>query len=342
LGAFAAGLSAAEQPIEPALSGNDPVELSGGSEVAGLPAFTLERGGYRYQFASEANLRRFEGEPARYEIRFGGACMRMGPVSGAGSPDRWFVHEGAIYLFASDACRNTFKADPARFIDRADDPPQGTDDDVKRARVLLERVIDALGGKARVAGLERLERHYQLTYVGEGDTTQVERTRVIEFPDTYRLEDDYGEYKDGWSLRGSEGFLAWKADRPVAESVRGYMVRQFHRDPIVILKAWQRGEALAVAAGSGSVAGRTVDFVLVAAAGATTRFAIDRQTHHVIETSHRGRGQSGIGEVVKRYDSFLDRDGVTFAFEEKTSFDGVPLENPRVMLLDVLTSSSAR
>src|SRR5262245_46556699 len=108
----------AESPkIADALKGLDPVELVAGREVPGQAELTTVRGLFRYQFANPANKAAFEKEPERYAVQFGGVCMKMGPLSGQGSPDRFFVHDKRIYLFASESCRNAFKAAPEKFID---------------------------------------------------------------------------------------------------------------------------------------------------------------------------------------------------------------------------------
>ena len=100
-----------------ALRGLDPLELVAGNEVEGDPALTYDRNGFRYAFVSEENREEFHEEGGRYEIQLGGACGRMGPLSGTGDPDNFLVHDGKIYVFASDACRESFKKDPAKHVD---------------------------------------------------------------------------------------------------------------------------------------------------------------------------------------------------------------------------------
>src|SRR5262245_27119561 len=84
-------LPALSQPPAPAkaLKGFDPVSLTQGKEVAGKDDLSVARGRYRYYFASAASKAAFEKDPARYEIQLAGACARMGPLSGLGSPDRF-------------------------------------------------------------------------------------------------------------------------------------------------------------------------------------------------------------------------------------------------------------
>lgn len=113
----AAAPAAAEEP--PVLRGLDPVLLCQGKEKPGLPSLALDRGGYRYLFASEADRGVFESDPERYEIQLKGACAFMaksGAPPGSGDPDRYYVYQGRIYIFASENCRNSFKAAPDRYL----------------------------------------------------------------------------------------------------------------------------------------------------------------------------------------------------------------------------------
>jgi len=79
-------VTAAEPPPVKVLQGFDPVELAAGREVAGQEKLTEVRGRYLYQFATEENRRTFAAQAERYAVQFGGACMKMGALSGKGSP----------------------------------------------------------------------------------------------------------------------------------------------------------------------------------------------------------------------------------------------------------------
>lgn len=106
-----------------ALRGLDPVRLAKGEEVQGLASLAVERGGYRYHFASAADRQAFQSDPERYEIQLKGACAFMaghGAPPGSGDPDRFYVHRGRIYIFASENCRDSFKAAPERYLPQAE------------------------------------------------------------------------------------------------------------------------------------------------------------------------------------------------------------------------------
>src|SRR5215510_10496247 len=128
----------------------DAVELVRGQEVAGDPAISTSRGRFWYQFANDANRAEFLSDPERYEIQFGGACARMGPLSGVGSTNIHAVHDGRIYIFASQQCRNGFLAAPDKLIEHDDPPLAASREAEQRGRALLELVVERMGGAARV------------------------------------------------------------------------------------------------------------------------------------------------------------------------------------------------
>lgn len=67
------GLTAAGAPL--GLHGVDPVALAqSGREVEGVAVQTVVHEGVAYYFATEANRRAFEANPARYVPRNGGFC----------------------------------------------------------------------------------------------------------------------------------------------------------------------------------------------------------------------------------------------------------------------------
>ena len=108
-----------KQPAKTVLDGNDPVLLTQGTTEKGSDTHALEHEGYRYLFASQANLDTFKKTPATYQIQMQGACARMakeGAPAGSGKPHLYTVHEQKLYLFGSPECVEVFKANPAEFL----------------------------------------------------------------------------------------------------------------------------------------------------------------------------------------------------------------------------------
>ena len=327
--ATAATAADPEKPPAIALGGLDPVELVAGKEVKGKADGAVKHGRFRYAFASDANRTTFLKDPARYAAQFDGACMKMGPLSGGGDPDRYHVFAGRIYLFASDSCRNGFKANPTAFIDHEDAAPEGKPEAVKQAKTLLAKAADGLGGGKALNDLSTYQVRYRIA-VKRGDReTKYTRTDTASFPLRFSQTDDYGNYKGGWLLLPDEGYLSWEKT-PVDPSVRAHMVLEFYRHPIHLLKAWQAGDATAVHLGAGTVGDTAVERVAVGVKGATSTLSIDPKSGHVLRIAFRGRTAVGITDVEKDYSDFKPENGLTVPHAVSTRIDGQPAANTTV------------
>jgi hypothetical protein len=84
-------------PLDPVRLVRDGVEEDGELELATVHAL------WEYRFVSAATRAELLAAPDRYAIQLGGACGRMGALSGTGNPHLHAVHEGRLYLFASDS-----------------------------------------------------------------------------------------------------------------------------------------------------------------------------------------------------------------------------------------------
>lgn len=139
-------------PTTVVLRGFDPVELVAGKEVAGLDNLTSKHLRYEYRFANAANKAKFDSEPLTYAVQNGGACGRMGELSGRGAVTRWAVVDGKIFLFASESCRDTFLRAKDKFIAKLTAPSAPSEDsDPSEAIEAWKRVRSAhdAGGLAK-------------------------------------------------------------------------------------------------------------------------------------------------------------------------------------------------
>lgn len=343
--AAALSASAATEPIL-VLRGLDAVSLAEGKEEAGREEFALTKGRFRYQFASAGNRRRFEAAPNRHGIRFDGYCMKMGPLSGRGSVERWFVHEGRIYVFASEGCRDSFKADPAAFIDVADAPPAGGEADRQRGRELLERAAAGFGGAAVVDALRNVQIETTLHYEQGGKKFEFPRVQTIGAPGQVRVETRWGEnatYGHVLTPRSAVE-IEPKGSQPMAADVREFVTRALYRNPLAIVRSRREAGLVAVAAGRGEVAGVAVEWVKVGFKGATTTLGVEPRTGRVLQVSWRGRAPSTLGEVQMTFDDFraLD-DRLEMPFGIELAHNGKPASQPKTVTtavhLDVLLAA---
>lgn len=312
----------------------DPVELVAGREVPGKPELTIERDGFAYLFATPQNMAAFEKDPTKFEVADGGACGRMGPLSGLGDARRYAVHEGRIFLFASDGCRAGFLKEPARYIEKDDDKVFGSNDQVERGRALLDRAVEWAGGADRLRGLKtyratasRREKH------GETDYTITNET-VIAFPDRVYQREAWNESwfsttcaSDGASMASAGG------EERIADSRARAFRRSLARWPVVILKAHVDGAPKAdcpglivIADGEGRVGDTPAHFVKVWLNGAASRLAIEPATGKLLQLAYRGRdGSMSVGDSVRTFAAYTTVDGVTLPTAYTVTFNGKDL-----------------
>ncbi len=155
-------------PATLVLKGLDPIDLIEGREVPGRETLSETVGRHLYRFSSAEHKYRFGKEPYRYAVQNGGACGKMGALSGAGSPDRWAVVEGRIFLFASDGCRETFLGNLQAYLRQVPPPPASKPDQAKAARVLHTAMLAAHGGAEALGKLKSLHWVYEIPYKEAG------------------------------------------------------------------------------------------------------------------------------------------------------------------------------
>ncbi|HZC18034.1 MAG TPA: YHS domain-containing (seleno)protein [Caulobacteraceae bacterium] len=105
-----------------ALQGYDPVAyFIDGAATPGQAQFTAVYQGARYQFASEADLKKFQADPAAYTPQFGGFCA-TGAAYGEkvnGDPTAWRVVDDKLYLNYNKSVAAQWSQDTSGNIKRA-------------------------------------------------------------------------------------------------------------------------------------------------------------------------------------------------------------------------------
>jgi hypothetical protein len=168
------------------LGGNDPIELTKGNEILGRAEISVDHLRYRYQFKSTENRELFLRNRDRYSVAMGGACGRMGALSGRGAPTRWAVVEGKIYLFASEQCRSVFLKDVKRFIPK---------DKLQTRRPTSTEAITVL---RRIQAAHRIE--------GVQPGTAIEWTQVI----PYQQQGKSKLWFTRFTYLGPSSFISWE------------------------------------------------------------------------------------------------------------------------------------
>lgn len=312
----------------------DPVELIAGREVPGKPELQIERDGFAYQFATRETKAAFEKDPTKFEVADGGACGRMGPLSGIGDARRYAVHAGRIYLFASDGCRAGFLKEPAKYIETEDEKIFGSNEQVERGRALLDKAVAWAGGVERLrsvktlrATAERKEKHGETEYTITNET-------ALAFPDrAYQRE----AWNDSWfsTTCGPEGaaMASTRGEERIADSRARAFRRAIARLPVVILKAHADGAPKAdcpglivIADGDGTIGDTPVEYVKVWLNGAASRMAIEPSSGRPLQLSYRGRdGTSSVGDSVRTFTTYATVEGITMPTTYSVTFNGKDL-----------------
>ena len=247
---------------------------------------------------------------------------------------RWYVHDNRIFIFASEGCRTSFQAAPARYLETAEEPPGGTPAQQKRGQELVELALSGFGGAEPVDGLKSLRLTYQIAYPQKGkEDFLMKKEWLCEFPGQFREEDSY----IGWSgvnvATAKTGFstskqIAW----PLEDSVRAVIVRQFHREPIVILKAREEKGFVAIAGRTEKVGEIDVELLEVGVRGATTTLAIDPKSGRILQARFQGRGGAGFGSIVKTFSDFKEVGKLLLPYVRSTEFEGKVITGPKTTL----------
>lgn len=328
----AAAPALAETPkAKLALKGLDPIALAEGKEVAGKESIEAAFGLFQYRFASEENKAKFLKDPEAHGIQFGGACGKMGPFSGMGSPERFLVFDKRIYVFASDGCRESFKRAPKEFIELPNPAPTGTEEEMALGKAYVELALRGFGGKEKVDGLKTLEVLESHTYLQGGKEYVYPHRLTMRFPLEVRVEDDFGSLY-GFVVSGDKAAQFEKTDQWLLEPlVRDVARRQVLRYPLVMLKNRDSKDFVAIGRKDppgGDAATIALD---VSLHGATSRWRIEPKSGRVISVQFDARrGINGKNRV--DYSDFKEVDGLVLPHSRKIYFNEKEVTSPEIRL----------
>ena len=322
-------LSAAAAPPERTMP-VDPVALLTGDERPGDPDLAVEHEGYVYLFSTEQNRDAFARDPARYRAADGGACGRMGALSGLGDARRHAVHEGRIYFFASDGCLEEFLKNPDACIERPDDRPEPDAADQARGREILSRLLGWAGGADRLAEVRAYRRTTTRTTESNGEQWTHAETVEAVLPRAFSKSDTWtsADRERRWAMRVVEG-------RAVSESPDGCaqlasertaaFARGMRRWPIALLASHADPAVVVWAGDPDSVGGIECESVNMHTGGVTVRMLVEPGTGRLVAVRHQGRGPGAIvGEIERRFTGYRAVNGVTVPIESDVYFNGEP------------------
>jgi len=307
--------------------------IDSGKEIEGRIDFHHNHGKFTYLFSSQTNLDAFRAAPEKYEIQQNGACGRMGPLSGEGSPKLFAVHEKRLYLFASEQCRRSFVNDPAALLEVDEPAPATTEKLLLRGKHLAERAVDALGGDAKLASLVSYRQQLSRTETSGGTDYLVTDTQVFLFPDQVRTDICWNDGCWGNVANRTRGWVVsrGKPDEAMVESQRIAVWRGDGRHPLALLRARSAKGVILTSdestrtltiPGEGDV---SLDLLHVYSEKSDTVLGVDRDGR-VRTMTFKGRGPTlAIGTIERRYSDFHVLSGVPLPARVETLFNGQPV-----------------
>ncbi len=302
----------------------DPVALLQGREVAGREELSEQLGRFTYRFEDEQNRAAFLADPHRFGIRMGGACARMGPLSGIGRADIHAVHDGSLYIFASEACRKGFLAAPDKLLGTPDEVPTAGTAARLRGAALVEAAVRSLGGAARVDSVSSLRQRFEEPY-GEGeDAVSTGKALIVALPDRIRTERWWGGWRQVCVLDGATGFIGDEGTFDLAPEQAWAVRREAERHPLVLLRARHDDDFVAVAEESATLGDQEVDRVTVWHRGITTTLHLDPEGGGLVGLAYTDRGpNAAFGPVREEFGAWVRVEGLLLPSERVVWFDGV-------------------
>lgn len=336
--AFSAASLSAQEPCRRVREFNtDPVELLNGKEVLGDPSHTQVHGLFTYRFATAANKAEFQRDPARYEVGLGGACARMGPLSGTGRGDIFAVHDGRTYVFASKQCREGFLKNPERVLETDDPPLAGDEAARKRGRDLIELAVQ-FAGRTRIDEARTLRTHSRRIQKQGDKEYKIGSGLLLAFPDRVRIEDSWDDWVGGEVAVGEQGwFIDNGGDDPhlLAASQMRAVRRIVNRNPLVILRSRNAKDFVALARGPADDGAERVE---VRFDGCATTLDLDGKSGAIRAIEYAGRGpNSSIGKIRLAITDYKTSAGVTLPAAWKATVDGKLAEsmNAELSVLEI-------
>jgi hypothetical protein len=143
----------------------------------------------------------------------GGACAKMGELSGLGDPNRVAAVGSRVYIFASESCRERFLADPSTRVFVPDPAPRPTSEQVTAGKSLAQKVLEWAGGKKALPLLFPLQESWTEEVQSRGIRYDHEIDRF------YGLKGQF-ELSNLWNKTGSRFVLDGDAGEEVRDGKR--------------------------------------------------------------------------------------------------------------------------
>jgi YHS domain-containing protein len=289
-------------------------------ETPGSKEIFADRFGYRYLFSSASHLAAFNKEPEKFEVQLGGACGKMGELSGRGSPGRHAVYRAKLFVFASDGCRASFQENPEGHIDRDDPLLSGDQESTRKGAKLLALAaqwsgIDSLKPSGGICTV------YESTYQQGGKTLPLTMSTTVWTGGDYLARETYDGKGYGRQIKGgraSEIDPAGKMEDMVPTWARALERERGRYLPYILLArkgvsssaCWVRTE-------------NGIAEIMVQSDRVTSTVWMEEDTGKITAFESTGRGRGGIlGKVKRNYTEYQKVEGIRLPVSWTATFDG--------------------
>ena len=295
--------------------------LRSGKEVSGLSKYFVDREGYRYLFSSEANRAAFKADAKRFEVQLGGACGKMGELSGRGSVKRFAVVNGRFYVFASDGCRENFLKNPEGHLEEDAPRPTGTSDQEKLGRQLMAKAEKWSGIEA--AKGRTLEVVFRSTYKSGSQEFPMALIDIFTGQSGFQAISTYYKTTYSDSIIGGDAFSIDSAGAkdPMVPAWKRSLERLRAKKIFYILTHWRDRGSLVL--GHPIVNGKAK--VTVHLDGVTNYIHVEATTGKIVAHEFPSRDSKGIFGLARcDFTSYSSDGGVTLPSGWTSSMNGNP------------------
>lgn len=207
---------------------------------------------------------------------------------------------------------------------KSDDPaPAETKGSNPEGKALAAKVVESLGGEARLQSVKGMKSNFTVTQLGgpAPGTIQVEST--ILFPDHMKVDLQMPQGNFTMVTTADAAFVSMSQgvqDLPPTRKTEN--LAQIHRDPIYIAQHTNDPEFSFASAGTDKTGGAETTIVDVSGPGVTMRWFVDAKTGKIVRETYKAVGPSGPFEGETAFSDWKAVDGLNLPFHRDNKQNG--------------------
>ena len=189
-------------------------------------------------------------------------------------------------------------------------------------KALAAKVVEALGGEAKLQSVKSLKSAFALTQgAGAMPPIQIETTTV--YPDSMRVEVHAPQGQFTMITTTQAAFaIAGGGVQNIPDSRKSESLAQIHRDPLYIAQHVSDPAFSFTAAGTDKTGGTETTIVDVSGPGVTMRWFVDAQTGKIVRETYKAVGQAGPFDGETAFTDWKTVDGINLPFHRANKQNG--------------------